>query len=125
MSKMAPLTWILIFATIVLIVVGQLLVKKGMLLVGSTPRQLAVLPRYLLRSFTTPAVILGILAIGCASLCWMVVISKTDLSVAYPFMSLTIVLVLALTGPLFGESVPLNRWLGVGIVCIGLIVASR
>jgi uncharacterized membrane protein len=44
--------------------------------------------------------------------------------VAYPFMALAIVLVLALSGALFGEIVPLNRWMGVAIVCVGLVVAA-
>ena len=39
---------------------------------------------------------------------------------AYPFMALAIVLVLALSPLVFGEQVPVIRWFGVLIVCIGL-----
>jgi uncharacterized membrane protein len=40
-------------------------------------------------------------------------------------MGLAIVLVLALTPLVFGERVPLTRWLGVLVVCVGLWIASR
>lgn len=52
-------------------------------------------------------------------------LSKCDLSFAYPFMALAIVLVLLLTPALFGEHVTAKQWLGVALVCAGLWIASR
>jgi drug/metabolite transporter (DMT)-like permease len=60
-----------------------------------------------------------------AALAWIGAVSLSAISFAYPFMSLAIVLTLALSGPLFGEHIPLSRWAGVALVCIGLLVASR
>jgi len=60
-----------------------------------------------------------------AALCWTGAVSTSEISFAYPFMALAIVLVLALSGVLLGEVVPIGRWVGVAIVCIGLIVAAR
>ncbi|MHB8646646.1 MAG: DMT family transporter [Thermomicrobiales bacterium] len=124
-TKLTPADWALIAATVALIVIGQLLVKRGVVAVSGSPATVSALPRFLWRICTNFPIVLGVLAICCASLCWMIVIARVDLSVAYPFMSLTIVLVLAFSGPVFGEAVPLQRWIGVAIVCIGLVVAAR
>ena len=124
-TKMTPGVWLLIAATIALIVTGQLLLKRGLLDIGGSPTHLADVPRFLVRALTNPLVLLAIVAIAIGAPCWMIAISHAELSIAYPFMGLTIVLVFALSGPLFGERTPLNRWIGVGIVCIGLIVTTR
>jgi multidrug transporter EmrE-like cation transporter len=124
-SRISPVGFLLIFLTIAATVVGQLLVKRGMLQVGASPSHLALLPRFLLRAFTNISVIVGILCAILAAASWTVAISRLDLSVAYPFLGLGLVLVLALSSVFFGETVPLSRWVGVLVVCIGLVIASR
>jgi drug/metabolite transporter (DMT)-like permease len=52
-------------------------------------------------------------------------VSRSDISFAYPFMALAIVLVLVLSGVVFAEQVSWGRWLGVLIVSLGLIIAAR
>lgn len=125
MSKVTPFGWLFIFLTITLTVAGQILVKKGMLQVGASPAQLALLPRFIWKTFTNLTVLAGLGCALLAAVCWTVAVSRSDLSVAYPFVGLGIVLVLALSGVVFGEVVPLNRWIGVGVVCLGLAIAAR
>jgi multidrug transporter EmrE-like cation transporter len=84
-----------------------------------------LLPRFVLRAFSNVHVLLGLGFAVAAATCWTIAISRAEISVAYPFMGLGIVLVLALSGVVFGETVPFHRWLGVLVVCLGLIVASR
>lgn len=125
MSRISPVGFLLIFFTIAATVIGQLLVKRGMLQVGASPSHLALFPRFLLRAFTNFWVIVGILCAIFAAVSWTVAVSRLDLSVAYPFLGLGLVLVLALSSVFFGESVPITRWAGVAIVCVGLVIASR
>ncbi len=125
MLRIPPIGWFCIFLTIAFTVTGQLLVKKGMLQVGASPGHLGLLPRFLWRAFTNIYVIIGLICAFLAALAWTVAISRTALSVAYPFISLGLVLVLAMSGVFFGETVPLNRWIGVVIVCIGIAIAAR
>ncbi len=125
MPKLTPAGLLIIFFTVAFTVIGQLLVKKGMLDVGASPAQFAMLPQFIWRAFTNLYVLAGFLCALLAAVSWIVAISRLDLSVAYPFLGLGIVLVLALSGIVFGEAVPGNRWLGVIIVCVGLIVAAR
>lgn len=111
--------------TVLFTVVGQLLVKRGMLQVGVGPERVAALPAFVLRAFSNPSVVLGLGCAVVASACWTVAIARAELNVAYPFLGLGIVLVLALSGALFGEVVPIQRWIGVLVVCVGLFIASR
>ena len=114
-----------IFLTIALTVAGQLLVKQGMLAVGKAPNDPKALPVFLLRAAFHPAVFFGLSSAVLAAFCWMGALSKCDLSFAYPFMALAIVLVLVLTPALFGEQVTARQWFGVALVCVGLWFASR
>lgn len=119
------MAFVFVALTIVFTVLGQLLVKYGMLRVGGVPTNPAQWLAFFLSAVTNAHVLVGLALAGVASLCWMAAVSKLDLSLAYPFMSLAIVLVLVLSGALFGEHVPWTRWVGVAIVCVGIIVSAR
>jgi drug/metabolite transporter (DMT)-like permease len=60
-----------------------------------------------------------------AALCWMLAISRLELSHAYPFVSLSFVLVLLLSALFFGESVSTEKLLGVTLIIAGVAVSSR
>ena len=119
------MAYVLIVATIGFTVAGQLLVKAGMLEVGAMPHRMKALPSFFFQAMINLKVVGGLVLAGLAALAWMGAVSLSDISFAYPFMSLAIVLVLALSGVLFGENVPINRWLGVILVCLGLVIAAR
>jgi len=125
MNRLSMLGIVFIFLTIGWTVSGQLLVKKGMLEVGSSPAEIRRLPGFIGRALVNWKVILGVCCAVAATLSWIVALSRAPLSFAYPFFGLAIVLVLALSGLLLDERIPLTRWIGVGIVCLGIFVASR
>ena len=125
MTKLTPFGLFFIALTVLFTVLGQLAVKKGMLEVGVSPSQFSLLPRFVWQAVTNVQVLFGMGCAVVAALAWTVAISRSDLNVAYPFVTLGTVLVLVLSGLVFGEAVPLNRWIGVLIVCAGLIVAAQ
>lgn len=51
--------------------------------------------------------------------------SKFDLSFAYPFMSLSFVLVLALSVLLFGETLTLGKVVGITFIIIGVFATAK
>ena len=114
-----------ILLTVLFTVAGQILVKQGMLEVGGTADEASALPRLIWRALTNLKVVLGLALAVLAAVSWLVAISRSDLSFAYPFMGLGIVLVLALSGLIFHEQIPLTRWVGVVVVCAGLWIGSR
>ena len=117
--------YIFIGLTILFTVCGQLLVKSASFEFGPFPKDLTMLFQFLIRAFTNIKLLAGLFSAVIASIMWMSALSLTDISFAYPFMGLAIVLVLALSPLLFKEIVPWTRWLGVAVVCVGLWIASR
>lgn len=118
-------TFVLIALTILFTVVGQLLVKAGMLKVGGFPNQAKAFLPYLLKALTNWKVLLGLICAVIAAICWMGALAKTDISFAYPFMALAIVLVLAVSPLFFKESIKWTQWMGVLIVAAGLFITTR
>ena len=121
---MTPFGLAAIALTVLFTVIGQILVKQGMVCVGAPPPRLLSWPGFAIRAFTNPRVAGGLASAVVAAFCWVVAVSKTPLSLAYPFMGLAIVLVLLLSGALLSEHVQWNQWLGVVMVCLGLWLAS-
>ena len=107
-------------------VIGQILLKKGMLIVGqfdfSALDQL--LPQFI-KAFLNPYVFMGFVFYFLSSLFWMVVLSKVQLSVAYPLLSLGYVFVLIASWFLFKEPITMIRWLGVLVIICGVTLVSR
>lgn len=124
---MSSKSMVLILVAVLLGVVGQLLLKMGITQVGTLAfgSGLAGLIQLGLRVFGNLKVLGGFAVYGLSSLFWIVVLSKVDLSLAYPMLALNYVLV-PLTAWLFlGEQVPTLRWLGAGVVIIGVVIISR
>ena len=71
-----------------------------------------------------PVVLSSFGAAFLASLAWMAALTRFELSYAYPFMSLSFVLVLAMSVAFLGETLTLNKVLGVVLIGIGTVVAS-
>ena len=117
--------YIFIGLTILFTVCGQLLVKSASFEFGPFPKDLTRVFQFLIRAFTNIKLLAGLFCAVIASIMWMNALSLSDISFAYPFMALAIVLVLALSPLLFKEFIPWTRWLGVAVVCIGLWIASR
>lgn len=124
-TKFTTLGLVCIALTVAFTVAGQLLVKAGMLQVGDSPSQVTSLPRFVIRAFLNPLVIFGLICALCAAATWTVAVSRSALSLAYPFLALATVLVVVLSGLIFGEGLPLNRWIGVIVVCAGIVIATR
>jgi drug/metabolite transporter (DMT)-like permease len=111
--------------TILFTVTGQLLVKLGMNGLRARPGAAGSVATTIAQAFTNWQVLLGLGCAVAAALCWILAVSKTNLSIAYPFMGLAIALVLALTPATLGEPVSAKQWIGVLIVCAGLWVAAQ
>ena len=114
---------IMIVSSVLLNCAAQLLIRKGMLVVGETGVGNIV---------TNLGAMLSNLWLWGAMLCyavsillWMAVLSKVEVSYAYPFLSVGYI-VAAIAGYMFfGESVSLTRIAGIIVICIGVILISR
>ena len=116
---------VLIFATILLTVYCQLIVKWRVRQAGALPVDLVQKLVFLTRLLFDPWMLTVMLAAFLAGLSWFAVMTKYELSYAYPFMSLAFVMVLVLSALLFHEAVTVPKVVGLAVVIVGLIIASR
>jgi multidrug transporter EmrE-like cation transporter len=114
-----------ILCTILLTVYGQLIIKWQVLKAGVFPECGGQKFLFLLNLFLNPWVISAFLAAVLASVTWMAAMTKLHLSHAYPFMSLSFILVILLSGMLFNEPITLPKIIGIIIVTLGLIIGSQ
>ncbi|MBN1608618.1 MAG: EamA family transporter [Polyangiaceae bacterium] len=56
---------------------------------------------------------------------WILVLSRVDVSYAYPMVSLGYVMAAGAGKLLWQEDVSLTRMLGIGIICVGVVLVSR
>ena len=67
----------------------------------------------------------GLLLFGLSAMVWLVVLSRTSLSFAYPFAALTYVMILLFDHFVLEEQVPSLRWAGVAFIGVGIFLISR
>ncbi|MCB0086271.1 MAG: EamA family transporter, partial [Caldilineaceae bacterium] len=73
----------------------------------------------------SPLIMGGLLLYALGALSWIAVLRRLDLSFAYPFLALNFVLITISSQFALGESVPLGRWIGVAVICIGIVLVAR
>lgn len=108
-------SYALIAASIVAASAGQALMKAGLSGVDGAGSALSVLASAAGR----PVVWVGLIAYALSSALWLVVLSRVELSVAYPLGSLSYVIVVPVSLAL-GETVSPLRWLGVALIVFGV-----
>jgi len=69
-------------------------------------------------------VLLGFILYGVSSLLWLMVLSKRDLSYAYPMIAAGYVLVVFLSWVFFKEEIPLLRIAGLVLICAGVVIVG-
>lgn len=117
--------WSMVGMTIVLTSYGQLIIKwQANLFKPATEGLLSRLPG-VLQLLLQPWIISAFVAAFAASLCWMLAVSRLELSKAYPFMALNFLLVCIAAIPLFGESFTVAKGVGLAAVVVGLIILSQ
>jgi len=117
---------LMIFASVLIGVFGQLSLKTGMTQVGRIDAQALSQPiQTLIRIFTTPIILAGIAMYIVGTLIWLVVLSRMDLSYAYPLVATTYVFTPLLANVLLHEPIPTLRWLGIAFILVGVFIVAR
>lgn len=114
---------VLILVSVLLNCAAQLCIRKGMLEVSEVG-----INRILTSLCDMIANVWLWLAMFCYAvsiLFWMAVLSKVEVSFAYPFLSIGYV-VAALAGyHFFGEALSITRIMGIVVICVGVYLISR
>lgn len=105
--------------------IGQVLLKKGMGSMWPLTLTTSQLGATLWRIGTNPFVIIGLIIYVGGTVFWLTALSRVDLSYAYPFASLSYIVMLAASWLLFGENITSLRLLGTLVICVGVFLISR
>lgn len=109
---------------IALTLYGQFALKWQIATAGPLPAELAGQARYVLGLLISPWVISGLGAAFLASVCWMLALTKLELSRAYPFTALSLVLVVFLSAAVFGEPLSTGKLFGSALIVAGVLVVA-
>lgn len=112
----------LVLISVLATTLGQLLLKTGAI---AGTFSLSDLSQSLISIFTHPAVILGIIVYGLGAIIWILALSTTELSKAFPILSISFVIVAIVSFLFLGESMPLIKILGIVTIIGGVICMSR
>jgi len=114
-----------IFVSVSLAVVGQLLLKMGMLRMGKFSLNISTIVQQYARILLNPLVIAGIFSFALSMLVWLYVLSRLELSVAFPFVALNYVLILFASHFLLKETITPLKIMGVAVIVTGVYLVSR
>jgi len=120
-----PVVLVLILVDVLLNVTGQLSLKYGMSKIGNFSLSLSALPPVFLKAATNLSVLFGLFCYGLGFMVWLIVLSKAEVSYAYPLISLGYVLTALLAWVLFGEALNGNRLVGILTICLGVFLIAR
>jgi multidrug transporter EmrE-like cation transporter len=124
--------FLLILFSVVLGVGGQLSLKHGVGVAssGGSARIVHSLdPRSILMFFQSAAankfVIFGFLFYLVSAASWLIILSRVDLSFAYPMISIGYIVIVVLSKYIFNEPVTTLRIAGTLLVCAGVFLLLR
>jgi drug/metabolite transporter (DMT)-like permease len=103
--------------------VAQILLKLGV--VAAASASTAPLPTRLFRMIMTPQVLAGLTVYALSTVCWLFALSKLKLSVAYPMVSLSYVLVTIGAAVMLGEVISRNQIIGLSLIIAGVVFLVR
>lgn len=118
-------TFFLILLGVLLNACAQLLLKSGVSAVGYFEFSRAALLPTVCRLASQWPIIGGLACYVLSVMIWILALSRTEVSLAYPMLSLGYVVSALAAWYLFGETLNAARLSGIGIILVGVFVLTR
>lgn len=122
---MTPVGFALIMAAVLLGTAGQILLKAGTNAIGHFEFTLANAWPVGVRVALEPRIVGGVGCYVVGMVLWIMALSRTGVSVAYPMLSLGFALNALLAWWLLGEAVSLQRLAGIAVIIAGVWLVAR
>lgn len=122
------MTWLsfgLILTGVLLNAAAQIFLKAGTNTLGVVSFSSADWLGQALRVGTNPHIIGGMFCYAFSLVVWIMALSRVPVSIAYPMLSIGYVVSAVAAFFLFGESLGLSRWMGIGFIIVGVYLVSR
>ena len=124
--------FLLILLSVILGVGGQLSLKHGVGIASAHPSTRIVhsldarsILTFLQGAATNKFVIFGFLLYLVSAASWLIILSRVDLSFAYPMISIGYIVIVVLSKYMFDEPVTTMRIAGTLLVCAGVFLLLR
>jgi multidrug transporter EmrE-like cation transporter len=120
-----PVAIALAVISILLSAAAQVILKLGMnrLVTGGVARS-SDTAHIIAQALGSPIVWLGLLTYGASAMAWLAVLARLDLSLAYPFVALGLVLTCIFGVLMFHEPLSALKLVGVALVVIGVLLVG-
>ena len=116
----------LVFVSILIGATGQMCLKIGMTQIGRIGAEQVSRPvDTLVKIFTRPLILAALPLYAAGFIVWTVVLSRLNLSFAYPLFALSYVIIPILSWLVLGEEISLSQWVGILTICIGVVLVVR
>jgi multidrug transporter EmrE-like cation transporter len=121
---MSLLSFLLILTGVLLNAVAQLALKASVRDHGPIEIGGGALP-VALQLVGEPALWLGLFCYGVSVIVWILALSRVEVSIAYPMLSIGYIVNAFAAWALFGEALTPMRLVGIGIIVLGVFVLAR
>lgn len=118
-------SYLYILGTLLFTVYGQIILKWRLNQLGALPETLLGKLKFMGSALLDVYIISGFISAFLASLFWMAAMTKFEITIAYPFMSLAPALVFFIGVFFLNETFTWGKILGLTLIIIGTIVTVK
>lgn len=122
---MNVLSFTLVMSGVLLNAIAQLLLKAGTNAVGNFAFSIPNIAPVGWKLATEPHIIGGIGCYVVSVVVWILALSRVEVSIAYPMLSIGYVVNAIAAWYLFGEAVTPTRLVGIAIIILGVFIVAR
>jgi multidrug transporter EmrE-like cation transporter len=122
---MSALSFSLVMCGVLLNAIAQLLLKAGTNTVGHFEFSMANALPFGWKLATEPHIVGGLACYVVSVVVWIMALSRVEVSIAYPMLSVGYVVNAIAAWYLFGESVTPMRLAGIGVIILGVFIVAR
>ncbi|HUW27389.1 MAG TPA: SMR family transporter [Sulfuriferula sp.] len=122
---MSAVSWMLILSGVLLNACAQLLLKAGTNSVGTFAFNAGNLLPIGIKLATEPHILGGLTCYVISVVVWIMALSRVEVSLAYPMLSIGYVVNALAAWWLFGEALTLERMAGIGVIIFGVFLLAR
>ena len=104
---------------------AQIFLRKSMIPFSDTEFSLETIGIWFPQLVVNVYLWFGMMCYGFSIVIWLYVLSKTEVSYAYPFLSLGYIIIAIAGYVFFSENLSLFRISGILIICLGVVLISK
>jgi drug/metabolite transporter (DMT)-like permease len=115
---------LLIILTVIINTTGQFVIKTGVNRIG----KFSIMEdffNFIVKAFTSWIIIGGFGLYFLSAVLWIVILSRAELSWAFPILSLSYVITVLISPVLLNETFSIQRIVGTLVICLGVFLVSR